>query len=248
MKPDLLSCLENQVGIITFNRPKVHNALSTAMWQALPELIDNLKAAGAALIIFRGVGRSFAAGADFSELKAINDFEDAARIWDSIDGALSAVSNCPLPTVALIQGPCLGGGCLLATACDIRLATPEALFGIPVARLGLKLNRATVERLTALIGPGQSRRLLFTGDTIDSITARDIGLVEEIISSQQMEQWQALPVINQTLANGREAIGSLKQALLALPTQNQAQLKAEREEIIASYLTAEFKKRLAALK
>ena len=140
MKPDLLSCMENQVGIITFNRPQVHNALTTAMWLALPTLMDNLKAAGAALIIFRGSGRSFAAGADFSELKAIKDFEDAARIWDSIDGALRAVSSCTLPTVALIQGPCLGGGCLLATACDIRLATPEALFGIPVARLGLKLD------------------------------------------------------------------------------------------------------------
>ena len=105
-----------------------------------------------------------------------------------------------------------------------------------------------MQRLTALIGPGQSRRLLCAGDTIDSITARNIGLVEEIINPAQLEQWQTLPLIKQTLANAREAIGSLKQAGLALPTQSQAQLAAEREEIIASYLTAEFKERLAAVK
>lgn len=243
-KMNLLSNLDSrQVGTITFNRPEVHNALSTTMWQELPLLINALMKQQARLIVFTGAGSSFAAGADFNELKAISSKEDAERIWDSISRALESIASTSVPTIAMVNGPCLGGGCLIATACDLRLAADRAIFGIPVAKLAIKLNQTSVHRLVALVGPGQAKRLLFTADTIDSATAKAIGLVEEVVASKDLQAFTEA-TIEKILGNSQEALLSLKaDCQIPVSTKDPAE---EREQIIGSYRSKEFRERLAA--
>jgi enoyl-CoA hydratase/carnithine racemase len=246
-KMNLLSSLDSRrVGTITFNRPEVHNAFSTPMWQELPQRINALLEQQVRLIVFTGAGSSFAAGADFNELKAINSKADAERIWDSIAQALESIALAPVPTVAMVNGPCLGGGCLIATACDLRLAADRAIFGIPVAKLAIKLNQASVQRLVALVGPGQAKRLLYTADTIDSATAKAIGLVEEVVASNYLQAFTEA-TIEKILGNSPEALLALKANCRITEPAAKDQVD-EREQIIGSYLSKEFRERLAAQK
>lgn len=230
--------LEDRVGRIIFNRPAVHNALSTKMWQEIPVVVAELIAKGARVLTFSGAGDSFAAGADLSELREIKNREDAALIWDSINQALEAIALAAVPTIALVNGPCLGGGCLIATACDWRLAAEEAIFAVPVAKLSIKLSHTCVQRLNNLIGSGQTRRLLFQAVTINSEEARRIGLVEEVFPADKLAA-ACDAEISMILANSAESISFLKQVSgdIALPE--------ERETIIESYLSEEFRSRLA---
>ncbi len=113
---DIIVKLDQTSGLatITFNRPDAANAINTAMWESLPRLIKKLEEDGARLIIFTGIGKYFAAGADFDDLRQIVDYASAARFWQAISAALETIAALELPTIAMVNGPCLGGGCLLA--------------------------------------------------------------------------------------------------------------------------------------
>lgn len=176
---------DGRVAHLLIDRAEKRNAFTMDMWQALPGLLDQAsRNPEIRLLVLRSAEDSsaFCAGADIKELLANKDDPG----WRSanqaaINRAQYELARHPLPTLALVSGDCIGGGCGLALACDLRVATtPRARFGITPAKLGLVYPLHDVKLLTDLVGPGQAKRLLYTGMLIHAVEAQMIGLIEEI--------------------------------------------------------------------
>ena len=173
--------IDGAIARLLIDRADKRNAFSIDMWQALPGLLNEAAAATAVrlLIVESANGGAFCAGADIAELLANKD--DAgwrAANQAAINRAQFELTRFPLPTIARVEGDCIGGGCGLALACDMRAAGPNARFGITPAKLGLVYPLHDVKLLVDLVGPGQARRLLFSGMLVDAAEARRIGLAE----------------------------------------------------------------------
>lgn len=174
------------VAEIILDRPERRNALSLAMWAALPGLIAEANANSAVkVLLLHGGGEGvFASGADISEFPVIYATPDASRhSGETIARALAAIETSTKPVIAAIEGPCVGGGVSLAVAADLRIATSTASFGITPARLGLIYPPDDTLRLVRLVGPGTAKLLLFTGRILASAEALRMGLVDEIVDA-----------------------------------------------------------------
>ncbi|ANU06360.1 enoyl-CoA hydratase/isomerase family protein [Paraurantiacibacter namhicola] len=182
--------IDGAVAHLLIDRADKRNAFTMAMWEALPGLLAQAEAAeGIRLLVLRAAEEgAFCAGADIRELLANKD--DAA--WRSanqqaINRVQHELARFALPTLAFVDGDCIGGGCGLALACDMRVATPRARFGITPAKLGLVYPLHDVKLLVDLVGPGQAKRMLFTGTLLDAAEAHRIGLVEVLADDPQAE-------------------------------------------------------------
>jgi enoyl-CoA hydratase/carnithine racemase len=168
---------------LLIDRAAKRNAFDQAMWQALPDLLAEASAdPDLRLLMVRAAEPgAFCAGADITELLANKD-DPAWRAANqsAINAAQFELTRFALPTIAFVEGDCIGGGCGLALACDLRVATPKARFGITPAKLGLVYPLHDVKLLTDLVGPGQAKRMLYTGELIDAEEALRIGLIEAI--------------------------------------------------------------------
>lgn len=181
-----LTC-EGAVARLLIDRADKRNAFDMAMWEALPALVAEAVTDPAAKVLeVRAAepGSAFCAGADIRELLANKD--DAA--WraanqTAINRAQFELARADIPTIAFVEGDCVGGGCGIAMACDIRVATPAARFGITPAKLGLVYPLHDVKLLVDLVGPGQAKRMLYTGELLPAEEAQRIGLVEIIADS-----------------------------------------------------------------
>ena len=164
--------------ILGLNRPAKRNAVSQPMWEAIREALAEAAAdPEVRAFVFEGLPGTFCAGAD---LLAVKDADRAAagRYREIAQAAFGAIREFPRPTVAVIDGLCIGGGCNIAMACDIRLASPQASFAIPAVRHGIVYDRPTVTRLVELVGSGRASYLLFTAERIGARQAADMGLVD----------------------------------------------------------------------
>jgi len=181
---DLRLEIEGQVAHVLIDRLDKRNAFNMAMWEALPGLLEQAEAnptVRALVIRSAEPGGGFCAGADIKELLANKDDPDwRAANQAAINRVQYELARLNLPTVAFVEGDCIGGGCGLALACDLRLATSAARFGITPAKLGLVYPLHDVKLLTDLVGPGQAKRILFTGGLISADEAVRIGLVETL--------------------------------------------------------------------
>lgn len=229
---------------VLVDRQEQRNALSLAMWEELPLLIKEEEKKGTRVLIFSGTGKVFGAGADLSELKALKTQAEAKRLWQAISGAFKAIGESPLVTIARINGACLGGSCLLSSFCDLRIAAEDAVFAIPVAKLGIVLDDECVLRLADLIGPGKTRELLFSAATIDSAEAQAIGLVNQVVEGGDLET-----VVNRLAMNIAEnsagTIANVKESLAK--RLNHSSNKEKLQAVHDSYLTDEFRQRLEKL-
>ncbi|WP_406691267.1 enoyl-CoA hydratase-related protein [Saccharopolyspora sp. ID03-671] len=170
--------VDQNVARITIDNPGKRNAMNAAMWRRLPELLAEITADPAVrVVVLTGAGDAFCAGADISELHEIEGPGGSAT-----EPAERALLDCPLPTIALINGLCIGGGCQLAAACDLRIAAEPAMFGITPAKLGVVYPSSSIERLTELVGPAAAKLLLFSADFFDSGRALGIRLVDEVVA------------------------------------------------------------------
>ena len=168
---------------LLIDRADKRNAFDMAMWEAMPGLLDEAAAdASVRLLIVRAAdGGTFCAGADIREMLANKDDADwRAANQRAINRVQYELARHPLPTIAFVEGDCIGGGCGIALACDLRVATGKARFGITPAKLGIVYPLHDVKLLVDLVGPGQARRILFTGSLIDAEEALRIGLVETV--------------------------------------------------------------------
>lgn len=189
--PSLLMKKDGPVGWLIFNRPDKRNAVGIETWQLMPEYAKDLAADDAIrVVILRGAGdKAFVAGADISQFKdRRRNMEDEAeyrRIGARGREALAALSK---PLLAMIHGYCVGGGVSIAIGCDIRIASDDARFGIPAARLGLGYHYSGMEQLMALIGPSYTKEIFFTARTDWSAQdALRMGLVNQVVPKAELE-------------------------------------------------------------
>ncbi|WP_037673377.1 enoyl-CoA hydratase/isomerase family protein [Streptomyces griseus] len=177
MEPQLLHSVADSVATVVVHHPAKRNAMTAAMWRALPPLLRTLAAdPGVRAMVLTGAGDTFCAGADISTLQGSPD--EAQRLAVEAEEALAAF---PKPTLAAIRGHCVGGGSQLAAACDLRFAEEGALFGVTPAKLGIVYPASSTRRLASLVGPATTKYLLFSGELIDSGRALRTGLVDEVL-------------------------------------------------------------------
>jgi enoyl-CoA hydratase/carnithine racemase len=169
------------VATITIDRPAKRNAMSYEMWTAIPTLVDKVAAEDSVrALVIRGTDH-FSAGADISEFAILRaDAAGAERYGAAVHNGERAIATLAKPTIAAITGVCVGGGCEIALACDIRISAADARFGITPAKLGIVYNFTSTKRLVDAVGPAWARQILFTGEIIDAATALRIGLVNEL--------------------------------------------------------------------
>lgn len=169
------------VARLLIDRPAKRNAFDQAMWEALPGLVGAAMADPAVrvLVVQAAVPGPFCAGADIGEFAArAGDTAWRAANQAAIRATQLALARAAKPVIAVVEGDAVGGGCGIALACDLRVAGPRARFGITPAKLGLVYPLHDTKLLVDLVGPGQAKRLLFTGMLIDAVEAARIGLVE----------------------------------------------------------------------
>lgn len=168
---------------LLIDRAAKRNAFDMAMWSALPGLLEEVARQDDVrlLIVKAAQSGAFCAGADIKELLANKDDADwRGANQAAINLVQHELARFTLPTIAFVEGDCVGGGCGIALACDLRVATGAARFGITPAKLGLVYPLHDVKLLTELVGPGQAKRMLYTGMLIDAAEAHRIGLVETL--------------------------------------------------------------------
>jgi len=171
---------EGAVLHIRFNNPAKHNALSMDMWEALPPLLERAaKDGGVRAVVLSGEGgKSFVSGADISQFEDMRAAREAVKKYESVaEAALQGLAEFAKPTIAAIQGYCIGGGLNVAISCDIRLATSDSTFSIPATRLGLGYRYSAMKNLTQLVGPGYAKDIFFTARRFDAAEALRMGLV-----------------------------------------------------------------------
>lgn len=173
--------IDDDIGTMELSNPGKHNALTREAWLSVPAGVDELIAAGARVIVVRGEGDSFCAGADISEFDTVRGNPDTARIYENANAdAFRAVRRSPVPTIAAISGPCFGGGFGLAAACDIRVAATNAVFSVPAAKLGLAYPVEAMADIVHAVGPQLARRMLFAAERFDAAFMLSAGFLSEV--------------------------------------------------------------------
>ncbi len=201
-----------RVAIITINRPEKRNALNIKTREegaaALDELHDD-KEIG--VVVFTGAGdKAFIAGADIAEFA--NRTALTQRDVMTARSLFNAVDSFPKPVIAMVNGYCLGGGCELALACDLRIASETASFGQPEINLGIIPGGGGTQRLTRLIGEGKAMELILTGDIIDAKTAYTLGLVNLVVPAADLEA-KTMEIANRIAEKSPIALQMAKEAV-----------------------------------
>jgi len=183
--------IDGPLATLTFNRPDARNAMTWAMYQSLVDACDRVDAdAQVRVFVLRGAGgKAFVAGTDISQFQSFQDREAGVRYEERLDHVLDRLERVTKPTIAQVQGVAAGGGCAIALVCDLRVATPESTFGIPIARtLGNCLSGATYSRLVDLLGPGRVKDLLFTGRFAGGDEAHAMGFVNRLVPAADIDR------------------------------------------------------------
>jgi enoyl-CoA hydratase/carnithine racemase len=181
---------DGPLAILTFNRPDARNAMTWEMYEALVDTCDRVDGdADVRVLILRGAGgKAFVAGTDIAQFQNFRNRDDGLKYEERLDHVLDRLERVTKPTIAQVQGVAAGGGCAIALTCDLRVATPESTFGIPIARtLGNCLSAASYSRLVDLVGPGVVKDLLFTGRLVSGTEAQTLGMVNRVVSADEIE-------------------------------------------------------------
>lgn len=199
---------EGNTLIVTLNRPDKLNALNIELVEDLRTVFqtvyDDPQIKG---VIISGSGeKAFAAGADISEIAALNEM-NARKFAENGQEVFGQIENCPKPVIAAVNGYALGGGCELAMACHMRVASPNARFGQPEVNLGIIPGYGGTQRLTQLVGKGKALELMMTGDQIKALEAKELGLVNHVVDSLEELLPKCQEILDKTTAKAPLALG-----------------------------------------
>jgi enoyl-CoA hydratase/carnithine racemase len=189
--PHALLEIDGPLAFLTFNRPEARNAMTWEMYEALVEACSRVDADPAIRVfILRGAdGMAFVSGTDISQFTQFKTRSDAIEYERRLDEVFDRLERVDKPTIAQVQGVATGGGCVIALACDLRICTPDARFGVPIARtLGNCLSAANYQRLIDLVGPARTKDLLFTGRLVDATEALALGLASRLVEPDSIDQ------------------------------------------------------------
>jgi enoyl-CoA hydratase len=240
--------IDGPVATLTFNRPEARNAMTWGMYQTLVDACDRVNAdAAIRVFVLRGAGgKAFVAGTDISQFENFRDRDDGLRYEERLDHVLDRLERVTKPTIALVQGVAAGGGCAIALVCDLRVATPESTFGIPIARtLGNCLSGATYSRLVDLLGPGRVKDLLFTGRFAGAEEAHAMGLVNRLVPSADIAR-VVRDLALEMAANAPLTIRATKESIRRLLAQRRLKAGDDRDLVELCYTSADFREGVTA--
>jgi enoyl-CoA hydratase/carnithine racemase len=237
--------LDGPVARLVLDRPEARNAVPVEAWPEIARLANEAAERGARILILSGSPQAFSAGADLSGFPALQSDEAArVRFREAMREGIDGLAASPLPSLALIEGPCFGAGVALALACDVRVAAPAARFAITPARFGISYPQEDVARLVALVGPGQASRLLLSGTAVDAAEAARIGLVDILAEDAPAA---ALALAQAMAAASAGSHAALKRGI-ALAARGVARDPEQDSVFDALFGSADFAARFAALR
>ncbi|MEL6979040.1 MAG: enoyl-CoA hydratase [Pseudomonadota bacterium] len=247
MSEELGIAMEGDVAWVTLNRPAQRNALTFEMYDGVAAFCRAAPIDGTVkAIVIKGAGdKAFAAGTDMAQFRGFESDADALAYERRIDGVLSDIERCPIPTIAAITGACTGGGAAIAAACDLRICDQRLKFGFPIARtLGNCLSLASLDRLSTLLGAGRLREILFTARLIEAEEALAIGLVAEAPPDAPSVRARAAELAETLAAHAPLTLRATKEGLRRLRVHGAA--ATGDDLVLSTYLSADFKEGLEA--
>ncbi|MBK1782806.1 enoyl-CoA hydratase/isomerase family protein [Prauserella cavernicola] len=190
MTDQVLTEFSGPVAVATFNRPEARNAMTWEMYDALVEFCERVDAdEDVRVVVLRGAGgKAFVAGTDIAQFRQFQGAADGLDYEQRIESVLDKVESIRVPTIAVVDGYATGGGLSIAACCDLRIASPKAKFGLPIARtVGNCLSMASYARLVQLVGAGRAIHLIYTAGFVGAEDAHRIGLVSELVEESELD-------------------------------------------------------------
>ena len=239
--------INESVGVVTFNRPEARNALTWEMYDALVAACDAAESNGhVRVLIIRGAGGAFAAGTDISQFRDFADGEAGVAYERRLDAVVDRIERLRLPTIAAVDGAAVGGGCAIAMACDLRICSERARFGVPVSRtLGNCLSMANTARMVDLVGVAVTKELLLTGRLIDANEAYQRGLATSVVPVDRLER-ETHKMAAELSTRASSTITATKLMLLRLRDQRRPPAASADDILRACYGSRDFKEGVAA--
>src|ERR1700734_4165881 len=188
----ILARKEAGVGLVTFNNPERHNAVSLEMWEATTDALAAFAADDEVrVVVLTGAGgKAFVSGADISKFASERASIEATRAYDvKTAAAFNSIYDFPKPTIAMIRGYCIGGGLGLASCCDLRICSDDSKFAVPAAKLGLGYAYAGLKRLVDIVGPSFAQEIFYTARQFDAQEAYAMGLVNRVVPPAELEPY-----------------------------------------------------------
>jgi enoyl-CoA hydratase len=238
--------IDGPVGTLTLARPQARNALTWEMYDAIVEACELVDATSVRVLIIRGSGGAFSSGTDITQFADLLTGEDGLAYERRIGAVVERLAGVRVPTIASVEGVAVGGGCAIAVACDLRICSDTAAFGVPVARtLGNCLSLENTARLADLIGPGRVADLLMTGRLVKADEALAWGLATTVVPAAELDG--ATGDLARTLASrARSTLTTTKAMLRRLGEHRRPGPGAADDLVAACYASAEFREGVQA--
>lgn len=243
---EILCSLTNGIATVTLNRPEKRNALNSVILDGLTQTFAQLETNPVVrVIVIRGEGKAFCSGLDLRELSSRQHGD--ADPESGVTKVFQQIERSRHPTIAMVQGDALAGGCELALHCDLRVASEAARFGMPLARLGLIVPFPLGQKLVEIVGPAFTKQILFTGHPIDAKRAYEMGMIHQLVSPSELES--VTMTLAQTLAdNAPLSLAGMKATILrAISSRETIQYQDLQELVDRARKSADAKEGVAAM-
>jgi enoyl-CoA hydratase len=243
----LFEC-EGAVARLTFNRPDARNAMTWAMYESLEARCAEIEAdADIRLLILRGAGgQAFVAGTDITQFSAFREPADPLGYEERIDRIVGTLERLPCPTIAVLEGYCVGGGAALALACDFRIGTPALQFGIPIARtLGNTLSMANFSRLVDMLGPARTKEVVMLARLLNGEEALGVGLLTELVDAAALDA-TVDAMVERLLAMAPLTLKAAKESVRRVQLARRPEPERARDLILSCYLSEDFRSAVQA--
>ena len=239
----MLARKEGRVGTMVFNNPERHNAVSLEMWKAASAILDDFARDDAVrVVILAGAGgKSFVSGADISKFQDERATREAVELYNATtDKVYSGVASYPKPTIAMIQGYCIGGGLNLAVCCDLRFCTEGSRFALPAAKLGLGYPYAGLKRYIDVIGPAHTKDIFFSGRQFGAAEALAMGLVNRVLPDAELATF-VKEYADGVAANAPLTVDAIKQiSLEVMKPESERDLKRAAELVARCFASQDY--------
>lgn len=244
MTEKMLSRIEGRVGIMTFNNPEKHNAVSFEMWEAAERILDGfINNPDVRVIVLTGAGgKAFVSGADISKFESERASEEAVAKYNAlVDKVYTQIYQMKKPTIAMIRGYCIGGGLNLAICCDMRFATESSKFALPAAKLGLGYGYNGLRRYIETIGAPATKEIFFTARQFSAAEAYRWTMINEIIPDADLET-HVMGVANMIADNAPLTIATIKASTVEILKNDADQDIAKCDAMVAAcFASADYK-------
>jgi enoyl-CoA hydratase/carnithine racemase len=248
MKENLFVEIKNSIATMYINRPEKKNALTYEMWSRIPDILQDLENnEDVKLLIIRGIDETaFAAGADVNEFSTLRSTAVGESLYNqTVTRAESALANFSKPTISMIQKYCIGGGCILALATDLRFASESSMFAITPSKLGMVYPFSSTKKLVDLIGPARAKDILFSGRELNVYEAYSFRLVDRIYADEEIAT-KTYDYAEMLVKRSQKTVKSAKKIIDHIKNGMDEETEEIRELVDSSYLSSDYKEGVKA--